>query len=108
MQPGVFIAVVYILFLLTQPCADVFAMHGEQRETRPVMQAVALDECEESGETCSPFCVCSCCSVPASYQHFSVSRVEPKAIIVNSRSNFFYTEPFAGSFHTSVWQPPKR
>jgi hypothetical protein len=107
MRFGAFIAVVYIVFLLTQPCADVFAMHAE-RETRPVMQAVTLDECEESGEACSPFCVCSCCSVPASYQHFSVSKGSQRIAAVSSASNFDYTNPFTASFHASVWQPPKR
>lgn len=107
MRPAVFIAIVYIVFLLTQPCADVFAMHAE-RETRPVMQAVTLDECEESGETCSPFCVCSCCSVPASYQHFSVSKETQTMMAVSPTSNFDYTNPFTASFNASVWQPPKR
>lgn len=72
------------------------------------MQAATADDCQDGSEICSPFCVCSCCSVPASYQHFTVSNAEPKVVMVNAEPNFEYTAPFSGSFQTSVWQPPKR
>jgi hypothetical protein len=107
MRAGTFIAIVYILFLLTQPCRDVFAMPAE-RETGRVIQAATVDDCEDGGEICSPFCVCTCCSVPASFQHFSVSVAASQATVVSPLSNFDYTAPLTRSFAGSVWQPPKQ
>lgn len=106
MRPAAFLSIVYIVFLLTQPCADVFELPSE-RGARPAIESKTWDDCEEGGETCSPFCVCSCCSVPASYQHFSISKEDTPVVVPQTISNFNYTDPFTGSFNVSVWQPPK-
>ena len=107
MRSAAFLSIVYIVFLLTQPCADVFAIPAE-RGARAAIESGAFGDCEEGAETCSPFCVCSCCSVPASYQHFSISKEDRPVVVISTASNFNYTDPFTGSFQASVWQPPKR
>jgi hypothetical protein len=106
MRPAAFLSIVYIVFLLTQPCADVFAMRVESG-SRPAITSGTFGDCEDGGETCSPFCVCSCCSVPASYQHFSISKEDTPVVVPQTISNFNYTDPFTGTFNVSVWQPPK-
>lgn len=101
--------ILYLLFLLTQPCQDVFA--SANTTVKAADEAVAvnlpLPTEEKNVDACSPFCICSCCSISVGYYSpFLLNpalMTEPPEGLVTS-----YKDPFLGSYHHSIWQPPKR
>ena len=110
MRPARFAIILYILFLLTQPCQDVLAAHGPGYDDASVAAEVSPpSDCndEEAGDDCSPFCICSCRTVPA--REYSVSLVsgsEPFTTVTR-KAPANYTNPQTKSFAATIWQPPK-
>lgn len=99
--------VVYILFLLTQPCQDVFAAYASGEGERIAAAASPQMPGEVPGETCSPFCICSCCGLSVGY-HSNVLIAEPKQIAhVIQTIRVEYSDPAVNNFSGSIWQPPK-
>ena len=108
MRPASFAIIVYILFLLTQPCQDVLAAHDPGFDDASVATEMSTpSDCEGSGDDCSPFCICSCRTVPAG--EYSISLIpEPEIFATIVRKNpIDYTNPQTKSFASTVWQPPK-
>jgi hypothetical protein len=110
MRPASFAIIVYIVFLLTQPCQDVLAAHEPVfDDTRVATEMSSPSDCDEgdAGDDCSPFCICSCRTVPAG--EYSISLIpEPEIFAPIVRRNpIDYTNPQAKSFASIVWQPPK-
>jgi len=57
-------------------------------------------------DTCSPFCVCSCCSI--SINIATNTELKDNYIILISRNVLSYNSDFyPSSFSSSIWQPPK-
>lgn len=57
-------------------------------------------------DTCSPFCVCSCCSI--SINIATNTELKDNYIILISRNVLSYNSDFYPSnFSSSIWQPPK-
>jgi hypothetical protein len=105
-RPTAFVIVFYIIFLLTQPCQDVLGAQPSTRGEASASQTEEDDDCED-GDTCSPFCICSCRQAPAGY--FSIETApELKAAIKaigTSEKDYICRVPM--SYAGSVWQPPK-
>ena len=110
MRPATLTIILYILFLLTQPCQDVLAARGlVDDEARVAVQMSSPSDCDEkgTGDDCSPFCICSCRTVPAG-EHFVTFVPEPKILApIARKSPICYTNPQTNSFTSTVWQPPK-
>jgi hypothetical protein len=62
---------------------------------------------DETGDDCSPFCICSCCHFSTGYQFktFSVTNKFTASAILTP--HFSYENPYAQTYKTSIWQPPK-
>lgn len=57
-------------------------------------------------DTCSPFCICSCCSTTISAPEklpFQVTSPPP----IPSRTPSFFSNINPSSFFASIWQPPR-
>ena len=101
-----FFAIVYILFLLTLPCQDAFAAHRET-STGETTAIDRIDPCEEEPEVCSPFCICSCCGLPALY-YADLVAASPKCKDIDPHQMQIEFRSLAPkAFPGSVWQPPK-
>ncbi|MDP4209517.1 MAG: hypothetical protein Q8928_11955 [Bacteroidota bacterium] len=90
-----FILSIYILCLVSLPCAD-GADHtcsSQNEQTTPV-----------SDNSCSPFCVCACCNVMVTIANYSVLPVPSEQIY--SQISLYY-EGLTSRFNTAIWQPPK-
>ena len=107
MRPAAFVIIVYILFLLMQPCQDIFAAHALSPDEARTLEVSVGDLDAEAEEECSPFCICSCRTVPAA--EYSTSFIsQPKEITPIHRKNpVYYTNPQTKSFAATIWQPPK-
>lgn len=100
--------IVYIVLLLTQPCQDFAATANDSVYNKsPYSQQQKPSNHNSQSDECSPFCICSCCSLSVvehsvSFTLTSVLKsVEIKANLAN------YTNPNSETLQTSIWQPPK-
>jgi len=102
-----FFTIVYILFLLSQPCQDVFAAPPsvDLRRCAAVQQPQPPDSVH--GEFCSPFCICSCCGLSVGC-HSEVMVAVPKRVTTVLLENLLEnTNPALNIPSYSIWQPPK-
>lgn len=102
-----FSIIVYVLFLLSQPCQDVFAAPPSVDIQR--CDAVQQPQPPDSvhGEFCSPFCICSCCGLNVGY-HSVFMVAEPKRVMTVILENLLEnTCPALSIPSYSIWQPPK-
>jgi len=107
MKAASFSIIVYILFLLSQPCRDAFAAPSINEENEAIAAVHAPLLAEESSDICSPFCICSCCSLTVGY-HSTLYMVDPEHVAIAGRKNDLeYKNPVIENFSASIWQPPK-
>jgi hypothetical protein len=104
-----FILTFYVIVLLTQPCQDVFALPREaDSQTNVVALTDEPDDSDCEDENCSPFCICSCCSLSVIHCTFT------NAVTLEATSNpdadgvIRYTNPYSNAYQSSIWQPPKK
>ena len=105
-RPTAFVIVFYIIFLLTQPCQDVLGAQPSTRGEASASQTEEDDDCED-GDTCSPFCICSCRQAPTGY--FSIGTAPELKVTIEPVRTIEkpYTRRVTASYTGSVWQPPK-
>jgi hypothetical protein len=93
---------IYTVYLVSAPCVD-DAFHAASKssgQTTPNDR----DSHSDHADACSPFCICSCCSVPVT--------IAPGTFISQPFFSFQTTllqesSNFISSFSVSFWQPPK-
>jgi len=92
---------VYILLLSVLPCPDV----PEDHVTHTIeLTQQAADSHADHTDHCSPFCTCSCCSVPVIYASYGFqfndfSLLEEHCTV--------FKPSYISIIQTSIWQPPK-
>ena len=91
----------YILILFAMPCVDVPQNHAMQKNY--LSQSTDTHQQNDS-DTCSPFCVCSCCVSPITHLVYSTSFKCYSSTWIQFIS---YTSFFTSYNSTSIWQPPK-
>lgn len=95
----IYILALTIFGLSVYPCSD--GLHCEQEQ-----EMASHNHSEDEKDDCSPFCVCSCCSisinVPSSTFLFDrhIPLISQK--LVSYDSNFY-----PSGFSNSIWQPPR-
>ena len=101
MKVFAFILSLYILILVAIPCVDVPPNHALQKNE---LSQNANSHHHNDSDTCSPFCVCSCCVSPISHLIYRVSFT----CYSSTRIQFNTYTSFFTSYNTaSIWQPPK-
>jgi hypothetical protein len=100
-----FSAIIYFLFLLTQPCQDVFA---RPLESSTISTSITEPlETESGSDECSPFCICSCCSISVAYQPLVTASSIESSVQASRETTVEYSGVNAETFTGSIWQPPK-
>jgi len=95
---------IYILALSVMPCSD--ASNDCRSKTEVAERADAHSHKSDHNDTCSPFCICSCCNTPVNitFDSFSIKVNKPVATSLKIPVfNFF----FASNYYGSIWKPPK-
>lgn len=93
---------IYILFMVSLPCVD--NIEGKAKICHEINTGQTTHHHNSRADSCSPFCVCSCCNVTVDltcyvFEAKPLSTIEFKVIP-------FYQERFSYYFH-HIWQPPK-
>jgi hypothetical protein len=102
---------IYILALSLLPCSD-----GGRGIVETVMQFVDGEQHDLSvyeqhsnscdNDSCSTFCICSCCSAALDFPVKTVFKIKTPAPFPSLKPSFV-PEIIHSSFSTAVWQPPK-
>lgn len=99
--------ILYIVILLTQPCQDLALTAEDSVSNSTFSQQHEQSNQMPQSDECSPFCICSCCSLSVVDHSVSftvttvMKSVETKAYLSD------YTSPYTATLPTSIWQPPK-
>lgn len=111
MKIATHIFIIYMLALALVPCGDggggiteIIRYFTEEEHLFMSDHEQHSNSCGD--DTCSPFCICSCCSsvmdTPIKL-HFQIT---PKTAIPSNTPSFFINiNP--SSFFAAIWQPPK-
>lgn len=90
----------YFFVLTTMPCTDGIACNDESSKTSVIVDTTDHDDLE----TCSPFCVCACCSAqlnqPAYYSFYF------KAVGYTNLEVLTMPQVAEIAIH-NIWQPPR-
>ena len=100
-----FLATILALFILSLsalPCDDV-SYNNQQSES--VSEIVNLDNHSHS-DMCSPFCMCSCCSVsitgPLKHIEYVMYAEIPSKVVAT-----FYSTSFSNNYYSKIYLPPQ-
>lgn len=100
--------IVYLMLLLTQPCQDLASMVNDCADKNTQTAHVeSTSKNNPKADECSPFCICSCCSLSVADRSVAVivsSDVKNASI---SSTLAVYANPYSKAHQNSVWQPPK-
>ena len=94
---------IYIFALNLTPCSDYIAS-GNTDVTTEILQVTGDDHQHQEPDSCSPFCICQCCHINATYaQHVDLNL----NTILISTQDFFYLNGTEKEYSTSIAQPPR-
>ncbi|HUM45753.1 MAG TPA: hypothetical protein PLD84_02420 [Chitinophagales bacterium] len=95
---------IYILALSVVPCND----PHECENNGQLVFLSAPDHSDHSHETesCSPFCICSCCGTQ-SISQFVQDCFGNNFPVTASKAHSIYSSVFIVDFFAAIWQPPK-
>lgn len=100
-----FLATILALFILSLsalPCDDV---SFENQNSETMSEVVNLDNHSHS-DLCSPFCMCSCCSVsitePLKHIEYVVYAEIPSKEVAT-----FYNTSFSNNYYSKIYLPPQ-
>ncbi|NOT47606.1 MAG: hypothetical protein HOP17_07625 [Acidobacteria bacterium] len=103
-----FAIIVYVVFMLTQPCQDIAVFADScNGEAQSYTHIDPQQERQEASDICSPLCICSCCSTSVA-NHYAFRSFSPdRSDSVVSSVSISYETPYSAAFLNSIWQPPK-
>jgi hypothetical protein len=97
-----FILSIYIFSLNIAPCADYVATDNDAKTE--ISQAIDSDHQHQDSDLCSPFCICQCCHISATYLQFANLKLD---ITLISTQDFLFLNGTEKDFTTSILQPPR-
>lgn len=95
-----FILSIYILGLGLSPCTDNVQGCNHEHELPS-----GHDHHDDSKDTCTPFCVCSCCGTFISIPEDGFTFVQPSNEILTEINNY-YSSSYSFVYNGGVWHPP--
>lgn len=96
------ILIIYMLYMLSTPCVDA-ALSYNNLFSSNTSQHDQTDG-HKTHDACSPFCVCSCCSIAVVLTNY---HFDSKPFLAYQESDFPIDLSFISLFIQSIWQPPQ-
>ena len=100
-----YILSLYILVLAVLPCTDHLIVPIQIDLTHLAVDS--HDHDQESRDTCTPLCGCSCCGVHISEVSFFWYETPEQPIVYKIANQSFATKFPISDYNGSIWQPPK-
>lgn len=95
----------YMLLLTCTPCADTYEDYLKSKESI-ISQTDDRNTNKEHNETCSPFCICTCCGHQTPFNILAALIKYTKAFKVDKQFTI-YNQSIVSSYYGNIWQPPK-
>lgn len=76
-------------------------------EPRSISQQSGSSDCDPKNDICTPFCICSCCSMSVVKQAIPYVITEQRENAEIATVPVDYESPATSTFQNSIWQPPK-
>jgi len=92
-----------MLYLACLPCGDSIECNPKMEKT--ISAENNHQEHQHESESCTPFCTCSCCAVPAFFVAYSKAQIDKPTF--QSRKYPLYNIALNADVYYSIWQPPK-
>jgi len=109
LQPMKFLSLILSIAILAVsfvPCTDnLVIMTGSSLKKEIKSSPNSSNEHNNTSDSCSPFCTCSCCAASAIYSPFS--RAQVVKVIFQSKKYPLYNISLNSEVFYSIWQPPK-
>jgi len=89
---------IYFIALAAAPCGEIDNCNELKKSE------MSQDDSKHDDETCTPFCVCSCCAA-----HFLLADQEPIPVLlaeINTVYPAYEVSKISGAI-LPIWQPPK-
>lgn len=102
MKSIAFILSIYIFVLNLAPCED-YVMSDDNAKTE-ISQSMDDDHQHQGSDLCSPFCICQCCHINATYFQYVDLNLDFPYI---STLDFLYLNGTEKDFTPSIFQPPR-
>ncbi|MBK9107330.1 MAG: hypothetical protein IPM92_02840 [Saprospiraceae bacterium] len=93
----------YILVLSLVPCGDVHDCNEVQ--ITYISANADTDHHKHETDTCTPFCICSCCGTSVINMHDPATFSD--IVLVHSKDLPVYMQTFLSIAYFHIWQPPK-
>lgn len=95
----------YLVFLMSIPCSDGMSYSAASAIEINTAHQHEHDD-KHSPEECTPFCICSCCSIVTNAPPEPVV-LYGKPIMENIFRVSFYSDKHLPGFPNTIWQPPR-
>ncbi len=94
---------IYIFVLSLVPCGD--NNECNEKQTMSISTTSEHDNHKHDKESCTPFCICSCCGTSV----INLNLVAPCSAIIPIPSKEFplYKLALNSEIYSPIWQPPK-
>lgn len=108
-----FILSIYIFCLAILPCDDIHLVLNEVGHSAAYHNDHESQDKHEHSEGsdnhCSPFCSCTCCHSPVTFELIFKTSPNSIAYVQVSRDDntFLYYDSPSSTFLNTIWQPPK-
>lgn len=99
----IYILSLYILVLAVLPCTD----HLLTPTQIDFAQVAADSHDQETHDTCTPLCGCSCCGIHISEVSFFWYETPLQPVVYKLVNQFFKNHYPISDYNGSIWQPPK-
>lgn len=96
-----FILSIYVFTLNLAPCSDYVTTDND---VKTVISQAIDDHQHQDSDLCSPFCICQCCHINATYTKFAELKFQCTYI---STQDFLHLSGTEKDFTTSILQPPR-
>ncbi|WP_317172960.1 DUF6660 family protein [Constantimarinum furrinae] len=97
-----FILSIYIFTLNLAPCEDNTVLDNEVKTE--ISQSTGDNHNHQNSDLCSPFCICQCCHINATYLQFTDLKLD---IDQFSTNDFLFFNNTVKGFTGSILQPPR-
>ena len=97
-----FVLSIYVLALNLAPCEDNAGLDIEVKTE--ISQAIGDDHQHQEADLCSPFCICHCCHIHATY--FKIADFKEDTTDISTEV-FYHFNGLVKDYNSNILQPPQ-
>ena len=94
----------YFMALFTVPCSDA---KNSCKDDKPVAKEQTHSHNRDHDDNCTPFCLCTCCSVSIDTFVFIPHKFNIPIQTFSTKKTAIRDILFTSNYLSNIWQPPK-